>query len=45
MQLTDPKTQLALYFVTLAILAVAFYVLRYVIQSRFWAASACDSRR
>jgi urea transport system permease protein len=35
MQLTDPKTQLALYFVTLAILAVAFYVLRYIIQSRF----------
>jgi urea transport system permease protein len=34
-QLTDPNTQLALYFVTLALLAAAFYLLRYLKESRF----------
>jgi urea transport system permease protein len=34
-QLTDPRTQMALYFITVAILAVAFYAMRYLVQSRF----------
>lgn len=34
-RLVDPGTQLALYWITLAILAASFYALRYLVNSRF----------
>ena len=33
--LIDPHTQLALYWITLGILAITFYALRYLVKSRF----------